>query len=110
MKKTLVTGMVVALVAGCLLAPATAAKKKPKKPKPPVVVEPVQTDTTFFLRRSGCGAAENETSLSVVDGPDVDGDDCGGLESGLATEIMETAGQDPPPVPTPAGEVNSGPD
>lgn len=111
MKKTLVAGIVVALVAGCLLAPATAAKKKkPKKPKPPVVVEPVQTDVTYFLRRSDCTGDAAETTLSIVDGPDEEGDECGALESGIATEAMLTAGQDPPAVGTPAGDVDAGPD
>ena len=108
MRKTLVSGLVVALVAGCLLAPATAAKKKkPRKPKPPVVApQPVQTDVNYYLRRSGCGADVNETTLSIVDGPDEDGDDCGAPETGLPTEVMETLGQDPPA----AGPLNLGPD
>lgn len=85
MKKTLIAGLVACLVGSTFVAPALAARKKPKKPKKPV---PVQLDQKFFLRDSdGCETSEN--LLSVTDGPDTG---CWYADTGIAYDIVVGAG------------------
>lgn len=100
MKKIVILGLILGLVAGSMSAPAAAAKKKKKKP-----VVPVQTDVSYFLHRNTCGEAGDVTSMSTVDEED-GGDGCGALEAGALTEAYLTSGQTPPS--TPAG--STGPD
>jgi hypothetical protein len=89
MKKALVLALVATLVAGALVAPATAKKKKGKKP----VVS--QLDQRYYLRRDGCGSDNDNTRLSTTDGPDVG---CWYSDSGIlydvVTELFAAAGED----------------
>lgn len=94
MKKLVVVGLILGLIAGSLVAPAAAAKKKKKKKPPVVVVAPVPTDVNFYLHRDKCVDSNDATTLSTSDDAD-EGDGCGAVESGLITEALTTAGQDP---------------
>ncbi len=88
MKKTLIAGLILGLVAGSLYAPAAAGKKKKKK-KPPALV---QVDQKMFLGAAGaCGTVER--SLSITDGQDLE---CWYVRAGLIYDAGE--GQ-----PAPAG-------
>jgi hypothetical protein len=62
MRKLITLFLVLGLIAGLQLAPAEAKKKKKKAPVP------VQVDQKFFLRSTGCTAADtNSDYLSVED-------------------------------------------
>lgn len=68
MKKLFVIGLAVGLVAGSLLGPAHAKKKK--KPKPPAA--PVAVDLKFFLRQDAASCAESPHEfLTLTDGTDL---------------------------------------
>jgi hypothetical protein len=90
-RKLLVTALVVGVVAGSF-GVAEAAKKK-KKPKP--APAPVQVDQKFYMRRDGCNTDADNARLSLTDGPDVDGNLCGWLESGILNEVLIAAGEAP---------------
>ena len=86
MKKALIAGLVMGLVAGSLYAPAAAGKKKRK---PPALV---QVDQKMFLGAAGdCGTVER--SLSVADGQDLE---CWYVRAGAIHDAGES-------VPAPAG-------
>lgn len=85
--RKLITLALVGLLAFCLIGPATAKKKKPRKPTTPVVV---QVDQKFYLRRDACATDADNPRLSLEDGEDgaCSWDDAGALhevyrESGL---------------------------
>ncbi len=68
MKKLMVTALTLGLLAGSLIAPAEAAKKK-KKPKPPAA--PVSVDQKFFLRQDATPCSAAHEHLSLTDGTDL---------------------------------------
>jgi hypothetical protein len=65
MKRIVGFMLILGLIAGSLAAPAMAKKKK--KPRKPAIT---QVDQKFFLRRDDCAADDDNTHLSIVDGPD----------------------------------------
>lgn len=84
-KKALIAGLVMGLIAGSLYAPAAAGKKK-KKPAL------VQVDQKMFLGAAGdCGTVER--SLSLADGQDLE---CWYVRAGAIHDAGES-------VPAPAG-------
>lgn len=96
MKKTLIAGLILGLVAGSLYAPATAGKKK-KKPKP----APVSVDQKFFLRSTGC-TGDNVDYLSPTDADDET--QCFYTGSGIRFEVGQTTGDVCAPDPTTGGQ------
>lgn len=85
--KKLITLALVGLLALCLVGPATAAKKKPKKkPKVPVVAS---VDQKFFLRRDACASDADNTRLSLEDGPD---GACSWDDGGALHEVYRESG------------------
>lgn len=68
MKKTVIAVLAFGLVAGSLVGPATAKKKKPRKP--PVTAGPVAVDQTFFLRNVVGECDDANYVLLAADGPD----------------------------------------
>lgn len=88
MKRIIAIALLGGLLGGLAYAPATAAKKKPKKPKAKIVAK----DVSYYLRRNGCGTAEDVTSLSVENGTD-EGTGCGSRLGGAPNVILGPAGQ-----------------
>ncbi|HEX2196741.1 MAG TPA: hypothetical protein VHJ76_07420 [Actinomycetota bacterium] len=80
MRKLVIAGVVVGLVAGSLAAPAGAKKKK--KPKPPV---PVSVDQKLFLRQDSDSCGSPHTFLSATDGTDLS---CFYVDAGLGYEVV----------------------
>ncbi|MDQ3956964.1 MAG: hypothetical protein M3273_01445 [Actinomycetota bacterium] len=86
MKRALVVGLLTALVAGSLLGPAQAKKKKPPKP-----VVPVQVDLSYFLRRDGADCADpTHVFLSLTDAEDIDPGSCGNNFYGVLGDAAGT--------------------
>ncbi len=81
MKKLMVTALTLGLLAGSLIAPAEAAKKK-KKPKPPAA--PVSVDQKFFLRQDATPCSAAHEHLSLTDGTDLS---CFYTGGGLPNEV-----------------------
>src|SRR3712207_4582008 len=80
--KKVVIGILVAVLAGSLVGPAGAAKKK-KKPKAPVPVE-----TQFFMRRDDCATDTDNPHLSLTDS--ADDVECGSSDQMLVDAYNET--------------------
>ncbi|MGH2730964.1 MAG: hypothetical protein ACRDJI_10215 [Actinomycetota bacterium] len=88
MRKTIITALVLGLLAGSLVAPADAKKKK-KKPKAPSLV---QVDQQMFLRGDGCTVEAR--ALSTEDNADTE---CIYTRAGLLYDTI------PESAPAPAG-------
>lgn len=65
MKKLVMVGLVAGLLAGSLVAPAEAKKKKPKP------AAPASVDLKFFLRQDSDACGESHEFLSLTDGTDL---------------------------------------
>lgn len=89
MKRVVIAGLILSLVAGAFAAPAVAGKKKKKKPAV------VQVDQKYYMRRDACGSdAGDNTRLSVTDGTDTA---CWFTDAGLIYELLEQAAQNGAP-------------
>lgn len=89
MKRVVIAGLVLSLIAGAFAMPATAAKKKKKK-KPTVT----QVDQTYYMRRATCGADDDMTRLSTLDDADAS---CWYFDAGILYELIERAAQNGAP-------------
>lgn len=88
MKKQLITMLAIGLVAGALVGPAEAKKKKPKPPKP---AQMVQADQKYFLVNATDGCAEGSTLLMLS--PADTGTNCGAYFAGVVNTALVTSGE-----------------
>lgn len=98
MKRLLVVGLVALLVGGVVAAPVDAKKKRKKKAKP------VPAELKLFLRRDACEGDAANPRLSIKDGDDGDGNNCGQLFSGAPNEVLIAAGETPDSVTWPLAD------
>lgn len=89
-KRVVIAGLILSLVAGAFAAPAVAAKKKKKK-KPAVV----QVDQKYYMRRDACGTDADNPRLSLLDGPD---GACWFSDAGILYELIATAAENGAPL------------
>ena len=89
MRKFMIVSLVLGLLVGSLVAPATAGKKKKKKAPPAPIAVPL---TLFFSNTSG--GCTDDAYLMVLVEP-AEGSNCGTALSGPGNELLVSAGDVP---------------